>query len=189
MANASDTTLERTPRAPALTSASLASEFAKSHADPATQKAMADFAQFAHERVGNVPWAPDTMPVDRGGNPAFDAGPDNEPRDEKGEWASSGGIVAFHGTAHEVPQFSAGVIGTGEGNQALGYGLYFAGNQEVAKHHQRVLGGASGGNPARAGRRRGSHARPFRRRARLSSSRPVIRPLVGRSTSEPPPPS
>lgn len=40
--------------------------------------------------------------------------------------------VVFHGTPHKVDRFSLQKIGTGEGNQAYGYGLYFASQREVA---------------------------------------------------------
>jgi len=41
-------------------------------------------------------------------------------------------MVAWHGTPHDVDKFSSSKIGTGEGAQAYGYGLYFAGSREVA---------------------------------------------------------
>jgi hypothetical protein len=42
-------------------------------------------------------------------------------------------IGAFHGTPHKVDKFSLAKIGTGEGAQAYGYGLYFAQSRDVAK--------------------------------------------------------
>lgn len=42
-------------------------------------------------------------------------------------------ITAHHGTPHKVGKFSAEKIGTGEGAQAYGWGLYFAGSEGVAK--------------------------------------------------------
>jgi len=50
-------------------------------------------------------------------------------------------VVAWHGTPHEVDQFSSEKIGTGEGAQAYGYGLYFAGNKAVAEWYRTKLGG------------------------------------------------
>jgi hypothetical protein len=41
-------------------------------------------------------------------------------------------IGAFHGTPHKVDRFSLDKIGTGEGAQAYGWGLYFAQEKEVA---------------------------------------------------------
>ena len=49
--------------------------------------------------------------------------------------------VAWHGTPHKVDRFTTEKIGTGEGHQAYGWGLYFADSKGVAKHYQRVLGG------------------------------------------------
>lgn len=48
--------------------------------------------------------------------------------------------AAFHGTPHRgIEKFSLQKIGTGEGAQAFGWGLYFAGNKEVAEHYRRSL--------------------------------------------------
>jgi hypothetical protein len=49
------------------------------------------------------------------------------------------GITAFHGTPHKFDKFSMDKIGTGEGAQAFGHGLYFAGNPKVAEEYQKVL--------------------------------------------------
>jgi hypothetical protein len=48
-------------------------------------------------------------------------------------------ISAYHGTPHKVDKFSLAKIGTGEGAQAYGWGLYFAGNKAVAEGYQRKL--------------------------------------------------
>lgn len=48
---------------------------------------------------------------------------------------------AWHGTPHDFEKFDLGAIGTGEGAQAHGWGLYFAGNREVSKNYQDVLSG------------------------------------------------
>jgi hypothetical protein len=45
-------------------------------------------------------------------------------------------ITAHHGTPHEVDKFSMEKIGTGEGAQAYGWGLYFAASEKVAKSYQ-----------------------------------------------------
>lgn len=45
----------------------------------------------------------------------------------------------FHGSPHDVDQFSSKFIGSGEGAQAYGHGLYFAENQGVAEGYQRNL--------------------------------------------------
>ena len=47
--------------------------------------------------------------------------------------------VVFHGTPHTVDRFSLQKIGTGEGAQAFGWGLYFASRREVAQHYRDML--------------------------------------------------
>jgi hypothetical protein len=47
--------------------------------------------------------------------------------------------AAWHGTPHEVDRFSTGKIGTGEGAQAFGWGLYFAGKKSVAEWYRDSL--------------------------------------------------
>ena len=46
---------------------------------------------------------------------------------------------AFHGTPHKVDKFSLHKIGAGEGAQAFGWGLYFAGKREIAEHYRKTL--------------------------------------------------
>lgn len=53
----------------------------------------------------------------------------------------SGAIRAWHGSPHDFDKFSLGKIGTGEGNQAYGRGLYFAENKAVAQDYQTQLSG------------------------------------------------
>jgi len=47
--------------------------------------------------------------------------------------------AAFHGSPHVFDKFSTARIGTGEGNQAYGWGLYFAGKKEVAEYYRNRL--------------------------------------------------
>jgi hypothetical protein len=49
------------------------------------------------------------------------------------------GIRAFHGSPHSFERFSTEKIGTGEGVQAYGHGLYFAGNEDVARAYRENL--------------------------------------------------
>jgi hypothetical protein len=44
-------------------------------------------------------------------------------------------IPAWHGTPHTFKKFLMDKIGTGEGSQAYGHGLYFAGNKSVAQNY------------------------------------------------------
>lgn len=46
---------------------------------------------------------------------------------------------AYHGSPHKFDEFSLDAIGTGEGNQAHGWGLYFAGNKDVSENYRKVL--------------------------------------------------
>jgi hypothetical protein len=46
---------------------------------------------------------------------------------------------AYHGTPHTVDKFTTQKIGTGEGAQAYGWGMYFAGNKEVADFYREAL--------------------------------------------------
>ena len=60
------------------------------------------------------------------------------------------GIRAYHGSPHDFDRFDMSKIGTGEGAQAYGHGLYFAENEGVARNYRDALGsrGATiGGKP------------------------------------------
>jgi len=50
-------------------------------------------------------------------------------------------MTAWHGSPHAFDRFSADKIGTGEGAQVYGYGLYFAGKKEVAEYYRTQLAG------------------------------------------------
>ena len=50
--------------------------------------------------------------------------------------AGGGGIRAFHGSPHDFDRFDMSKIGTGEGAQAYGRGLYFAENEGVARSYR-----------------------------------------------------
>jgi hypothetical protein len=49
------------------------------------------------------------------------------------------GMRAFHGSPHSFDKFDLGKIGTGEGAQAYGHGLYFAENEGVARSYRDQL--------------------------------------------------
>lgn len=49
------------------------------------------------------------------------------------------GIRAFHGSPHDFDRFDISKIGTGEGAQAYGHGLYFAENEGVARGYREQL--------------------------------------------------
>ncbi|NWF45362.1 hypothetical protein F3K02_08890 [Hydrogenophaga sp. D2P1] len=46
---------------------------------------------------------------------------------------------AYHGTPHRFERFTTDAIGTGEGAQAYGWGLYFASKKEIAEHYRKGL--------------------------------------------------
>ena len=51
------------------------------------------------------------------------------------------GITAYHGSPHTFDRFDTSKIGTGEGAQAYGHGLYFADSEGVAQSYRDALGG------------------------------------------------
>lgn len=61
------------------------------------------------------------------------------------------GATAYHGTPHTIRgKFDISKVGTGEGNQSYGYGMYFAENPAVAKQYRDNLSDfdwAFGGKP------------------------------------------
>lgn len=54
--------------------------------------------------------------------------------------------AAWHGSPHDFDEFDLGAIGTGEGNQAHGWGLYFAKDKKVSKLYKDVLSKAQSSN-------------------------------------------
>lgn len=63
----------------------------------------------------------------------------------QGEWLLDNGSVfyqsAFHGSPYRFDRFTLDAIGTGEGAQAYGWGLYFAGRREIAEFYRETLSG------------------------------------------------
>jgi hypothetical protein len=55
--------------------------------------------------------------------------------------AGAGVIKAYHGSPHRFDKFRMDRIGTGEGAQAYGHGLYFAENEGVARSYRDALTG------------------------------------------------
>nr|DAJ57748.1 MAG TPA: crystallin beta/gamma motif-containing protein [Caudoviricetes sp.] len=54
--------------------------------------------------------------------------------------------AAWHGSPHDFDEFDLGAIGSGEGNQAHGWGLYFAKDKKVSKLYKEVLSKVQGSN-------------------------------------------
>ena len=57
------------------------------------------------------------------------------------------GIKAYHGSPHDFDKFDMSKIGTGEGAQAYGHGLYFAEAEDVAKMYRDSLSPVPSGDP------------------------------------------
>jgi hypothetical protein len=62
-------------------------------------------------------------------------------RTKGGRAESNPGIKAYHGSPHNFDEFKMSQIGTGEGAQAYGHGLYFAQNEDVARGYRNRLSG------------------------------------------------
>jgi hypothetical protein len=56
-----------------------------------------------------------------------------------GSTTPKAGIRAYHGSPHDFEAFDMSKIGTGEGAQAYGHGLYFAENPQVAEQYKNNL--------------------------------------------------
>jgi hypothetical protein len=54
------------------------------------------------------------------------------------------GMIAYHGSPHVFNKFDSSKIGTGEGAQAYGHGLYLAESPDVAKSYQSALSAERG---------------------------------------------
>jgi hypothetical protein len=50
-----------------------------------------------------------------------------------------GMVEAWHGSPHKFDKFDSSKIGTGEGAQAFGHGLYFTDKKEIARHYANML--------------------------------------------------
>lgn len=93
---------------------------------------------------GDTPWGEGRRRDDQG-----------QARSEMNQTPPQGGVSAsavydqpaYHGTPHTVDRFSLQRIGTGEGNQAYGWGLYFASNREIAEYYRRTLAGGDSYSP------------------------------------------
>lgn len=93
--------------------------------------------------VKAYPSAQDRVGLAEGGKPDPTA---PEPADETG-------FDAYHGSPHDFDKFDVSKIGTGEGAQAYGHGLYFAQNEDVAKIYRDALSPSDalvGGKPYNA---------------------------------------
>lgn len=79
------------------------------------------------ERRATVPWSTQDVPTDQQIVRKVSDGPQDA-------------FPVYHGTPHTVDRFRMDRIGTGEGAQVYGHGLYFAENPEVARWYRDQLG-------------------------------------------------
>ena len=59
------------------------------------------------------------------------------------------GITAYHGSPHDFDRFDISKLGTGEGAQAYGKGLYFAENEGVARNYRDALARGPADDPVK----------------------------------------
>jgi hypothetical protein len=106
---------------------------------PQTPGQWSEEDQFRQDSLTNAPyeWAPE-MAMGMAG-----AGGVGVPRGAVGaaggKLAQPEGIRAYHGSPHDFERFDMSRIGTGEGAQAYGHGLYFAENPETAQSYRDAL--------------------------------------------------
>ncbi len=55
------------------------------------------------------------------------------------------GLTAWHGSPHDFEKFSMGKVGSGEGAQAFGHGIYFTEKREIAEFYKKELSSKSKG--------------------------------------------
>lgn len=60
-----------------------------------------------------------------------------------------GQIKAFHGSPHKFSKFTTSKMGTGEGQQAFGWGLYFTDKESIARGYSKMRQGGRTGAMAR----------------------------------------
>ncbi len=90
----------------------------------------------SRETIGGV----DTAGTSNDGSVAPGAlGPNGEPRGTSPDAGQTFHQAAFHGSPHEFDRFTTRKMGTGEGQQAFGWGLYFAGKKDVAEFYRNKL--------------------------------------------------
>ena len=101
---------------------------------------MVDMQQSGSELMGASDWRGRAMAVGGLGAAALGVAVPGTARgiSEVGENAFER-IRAYHGSPHDFDRFDASKIGTGEGAQAYGHGLYFAENEDVARSYRDKL--------------------------------------------------
>lgn len=78
---------------------------------------------------------------------------------------------AYHGSPHDFDKFSTQQIGTGEGAQAYGHGMYFSDSKDIAKHYRDSLS-----DPGEFGRIDGEHIHDVYKRLEDQAARLPVGP-------------
>jgi hypothetical protein len=100
------------------------------------------------QRASRPPWLDYDVPEDQqivrmgGSGPQMSASNDalaNALMTGAVDDTAKAGIRAYHGSPHDFDRFDMSKIGTGEGAQAYGHGLYFAESEGVAKSYKESL--------------------------------------------------
>jgi len=102
---------------------------------PATPEETTAPAAAAEETAISERAAPTANPLDQGGRTE----PVNYAVSESGTEAAPRGKTVYHGSPHEFDRFSTQKIGTGEGAQTFGHGLYFTDTKEIGDHYREAL--------------------------------------------------
>ncbi len=123
--------------------------------DPRTQGAIANAATLAQRLISPAgAFRPKPGVVGSGMGGAGSGGPPEVvgPLMQKAPWSAPSvepqGILAYHGSPHDFEKFDISKIGTGEGAQVYGHGLYYAGNEGVARSYRDQLTKTSHPDPA-----------------------------------------
>lgn len=115
---------------------------AEQYVNPLVKQALGDLATLPQRAIQNSQYSLDTgtydpsVPVEAALT-AMTGGVAGT--GEGGMALGAGPIRAYHGSPHDFDKFSMDKIGTGEGAQAYGHGMYFAENEAVAKGYRDQL--------------------------------------------------
>jgi hypothetical protein len=101
-------------------------------ANPANASVLDSWAQKAIRTLGGLAGVADPVSQVMG----LAAAPIDVPAANLAEGLGAKTLKAYHGSPHDFDQFSLGKIGTGEGGQAYGHGLYFAEQEATAKAYR-----------------------------------------------------
>jgi len=96
--------------------------------------------KFPEAEDSYIAFQPTQIKSATGNQGTFDPSNPDITKADGGALSDEDGITAYHGSPHDFEQFDTSKIGTGEGAQVYGHGLYFAGNENVARNYRDRLG-------------------------------------------------